>query len=150
MLNGGATNVAEIADASVSTLEIAVPAVSADEARVEVEVAYCDANGIARRTDRAVVYAVTGMNGDAGRFCSAAVGSVEWSRHDARTPVVPALAADDAVTRDGVAVDGGFYRLFGKARAGVPVAAGLAAADGSYAYAVDIVRDAKGVLMILR
>lgn len=150
VLNGVATNIAEIADSSASTIEIDVPAISSDEARVEVTVAYCDANGIARKTDRAVVYAVTGMNGCAGRFCSAATDSIEWAHRDAKAPVVSALAADDVVTRDGVAVDGGFYRLFGEAKAGVPVAARLAAADGSYAYAVDIVRDAKGLLMIFR
>jgi len=152
LVRNGRTNEVELTDTSAATLTIAAPTSVADEACVEVSVAYCDADEIARKTDRAVVYAVTGMNGAAGRFNSAATGSADWGRYTAKQPVIPTLAADDAVTRNGESVGetGSYYRSFQKAAQGVVVTAGLTAADAGYTYSVDIVRTGSGFILFLR
>ena len=149
LVRNGITNEVELADTTATTLTIAIPASIAKEERVEVTVAYCDANDIARRTDRAVVYVVTGMNGSSCRFNSAPTNSVAWGKHKAKQPVVQTLAADDTVTRNGVAVagDGSFYRSFPKVATGDSVAAGLTASDAGYSYSVNIIRTGDGIVL---
>lgn len=152
LVRNGKETVVEIDDTTVETITLAVPTAAKDEAQVEVSVAYCDANGIARRTDQAVVFAVIGVNGAAGKFNSNEVGSNGWSKYSEKAPVVPTLAKDDAVTLDGetLGVSGSFYRQFPKGKNGVTAKAGLTASDGSYELSVDVVRNGQGLIFILK
>lgn len=148
----GKTTVAEIADPSVATLTVFAPASVRDEAQVALTVEYKDARGIVRRTDRAVVYVVRGLNGTGGTFTSAAPGSSTWGAYAAKAPVVPVLSPRDAVARNGEAVGetGSWYRQLPKETKGVSVTYVRNTAEEDAADTVTLLRDGPGLALILR
>lgn len=148
----GKTNVIEITDPSVATLTVVAPTSSRDEAQVTLTVEYQDEQGIARRTDRAVVYAVRGLNGAEGNFSSAAVGSSAWGKFTEKTPVIPVLSSGDTVARNGEAVGetGSWYRQLPKETKGVSVTYVRNTAEEDAADTVTLLRDGPGLALILR
>lgn len=148
----GKTNVIEITDPSVAMLTVVAPTSSRDEAQVALTVEYQDERGIARRTDRAVVYAVRGLNGAEGKFSSAAVGSSAWGKFTEKTPVIPVLSSDDTVTRNGEAIGeaGSWYRQLPKEAKGVAVTVARSSAEGDAADTVTLLRDGPGLALIFR
>ncbi len=151
----GRETVLTIDDRSVSTLTLAVPASSAEEACVVVSVAFRDGDGNVRRTDRAVVYAVTGLNGAAARFVSPELSASDWATYVEKTPVIATLAADDAVTRNGETVAPvqpvvSFYRTLAWAARGVVTSVALTSADGASVYDVELMRMGPGLVLVFK